>query len=173
MPLPGGIDPKAGVMADTTQKCPPEALNGPPVIRSGRVVDADYAAAASAELAGMERDLSVVGGALLYAAWALPEVRVLIDDPKRRSDIFAVSPAFLALSACGRGRWSLEEGANFCRAQVPLLEHASLIMSDKGDPELGSRIVGFASAAKVVERDLRAGGGYAMQSWKEFEPRLT
>jgi hypothetical protein len=167
MPLFPGTDPTKGVMETTTQKCPPEALSGPPLVRSGRVVNPNYAALAHAELAAMERDLETVGKAILFASTVLPDVQAIIDNPRLQSDLFAVSPAFLALAACGQGLWTYAQGAAFCEVQTELLDDAGSGMF-KDDPVLSPRIKGFAETARVIGRDLRQGGGLAMQDWKKF-----
>lgn len=167
MPIHRGTDPAKGLVGDLTGVCPPEVHRGPALVRSGRVVDPDYAAAATAELAAMERDLPVVAKAVLYAARVFDATRAQIEDSKV-SDLWAVTPAFLALSACAQGRWTLEQGAAFCDAQAQLLDRAKLRFLGSHSA-FSRRVSEFAAASRTVGRDLSGGGGFAMEDWMAFE----
>lgn len=167
MPLPRGTEPGKGVYAATTEKCPPEVHDGPPLLRSGRVVDPGYARAAGAELDALAADLKILAPALLYAARVFAELGELVEGPQRRSDLFAASPAFAALAAYGLGRWPLDAAAGFCEAQAAQLARAAAELGAT-DPGFARRVGDFASAARVVGRDLRAGGGYSLENWRGF-----
>jgi hypothetical protein len=118
----------------------------------------------------MATDMAVLAPALFFAAHVFDEVDELAEDPRLRSDLFAASPAFVALAAYGRGRWSLDAAVRFCEAQWEQLDRAAAEFGAI-DPGFAHRVRGFASAALVVERDLRVGGGYSLENSQNFMAR--
>lgn len=167
MPLLRGTEPSKGVYLATTSKCPPEVYAGPPLLRTGRVVDPEYARAAKIELDTLATDLKVLAPALLFAAYVFAEVGKLVEEKQRNSEIFAASPAFVALAAYGLGRWPLNDAAGFCEAQAEQLTQAAAEFGAV-DPGFARRIRDFATVALVMGRDLRGGGGYSLKNWQEF-----